>query len=157
MGSLDIRKCICRQYICHYWHRRTYSFLSFLYLDENLAIMPTDVMLSPVVVIPQDQKTYAKELLTRLSKAREYMAAITRERTSTQAERVLRSRKKNNSIPFSSDSAQRSNRNCSQMTTPMDWLVSHCRTKCQMVTIIDWNTSILRTNSLIQCGQIDQS
>jgi hypothetical protein len=36
-------------------------------------------MLSPVVVIPQDQKTYAKELLMKLSKAREYMAAIAKE------------------------------------------------------------------------------
>ncbi|CAB3996055.1 Hypothetical predicted protein [Paramuricea clavata] len=41
--------------------------------------MPTDVMLSPVVVIPQDQNTYAKELLVKLSKAREYTAAITKE------------------------------------------------------------------------------
>ena len=42
-------------------------------------VMPTDVMLSPDVVIPEDQKTYAKELFMKLSKAREYMAAITKE------------------------------------------------------------------------------
>ena len=40
--------------------------------------MPTDVMLSSVVVIPHDRKTYAKELLMKLSKAREYVAAITK-------------------------------------------------------------------------------
>ena len=41
--------------------------------------MPTDAMLSPVVIFPQNQPTYAQNLITRLSKAREYMTAITRE------------------------------------------------------------------------------
>ena len=42
-------------------------------------VMPTDAMLSPVVILRQNQQTYAQNLNTRLSKAREYMAAITRE------------------------------------------------------------------------------
>ena len=36
-------------------------------------------MLPPVVILPQNQQTYAQNLITRLSKAREYMTAITRE------------------------------------------------------------------------------
>ena len=42
-------------------------------------VMPTDAMLPPVVILPQNQQTYAQNLITRLSKAREYMTAITRE------------------------------------------------------------------------------
>jgi hypothetical protein len=53
-------------------------FLSYI-STRSQTVMPIDVMLSPVVVIPQDQKTYDKELLMKLSKAREYMAAIAKE------------------------------------------------------------------------------
>ena len=97
----------------------------FLIFGREL-VMPTDVMLSPVVVIPQDQKTYAKELLMKLSKAREYMAAITKELRHKQKEYYDLGRKSS-----SSDSAERSNRNCSQMATQMDWPVSHCGTNAK--------------------------
>ena len=48
--------------------------------------MPTDAMLSPVVILPQNQQTYAQNLITRLSKAHKYMTAITRKLRQKQAQ-----------------------------------------------------------------------
>lgn len=42
-------------------------------------VMRTDAMLSPVVVVPKNQQTYAKDLSTRLTQARKYMAVITQD------------------------------------------------------------------------------
>jgi CRISPR/Cas system endoribonuclease Cas6 (RAMP superfamily) len=94
--------------------------------------MPTDVMLSPVVVIPQDQNTYAKELLVKLSKASEYMAAITKELRHKQKEYYDLGRKTTQFRVGDLVIVRRTQRNgqtgiAAKWPPPMDWPVSHCR------------------------------
>jgi transposase InsO family protein len=64
----------------------TQGLTPFFLIFGREPVLPTDVMLSPVVVVPQNQETYAQELITRLSKAHGYMAAITQELRQKQKE-----------------------------------------------------------------------
>ena len=43
------------------------------------AVMPNDVALAPLLSLSRDKLTYAKELVFRLAKAREFFSAVTKE------------------------------------------------------------------------------
>ena len=83
------------------------------------------------------QKTYAKELLMKLSKAREYMAAITKELRHKQKEYYDLGRKTTQFLVGDLVVVRRTQRSGQTgiagelMATPMDWPVSNCRTNAR--------------------------